>query len=80
MRHPCEDSFVVNNDERIHKHKWTLGPKKGRFKHFHTNTAAPSSIYFSTPPPRPPSNGHFTPQPEQSAYPANEGWQWQEEI
>ncbi|MBW0586368.1 hypothetical protein O181_126083 [Austropuccinia psidii MF-1] len=28
----------------------------------------------------PPSNGHFTTQPEQSDYPADEGWQWQEDI
>ncbi|MBW0498372.1 hypothetical protein O181_038087 [Austropuccinia psidii MF-1] len=28
----------------------------------------------------PPSDGHFTPSPEQGDYPANEGWQWQEEI
>ncbi|MBW0478963.1 hypothetical protein O181_018678 [Austropuccinia psidii MF-1] len=28
----------------------------------------------------PPSNGHFTPQPERSDYPANEGWQLQDEI
>ncbi|MBW0510824.1 hypothetical protein O181_050539 [Austropuccinia psidii MF-1] len=32
------------------------------------------------PPLRPPSDGHFTPQPEGSDYPANEGWQWQEDI
>ncbi|MBW0588239.1 hypothetical protein O181_127954 [Austropuccinia psidii MF-1] len=32
------------------------------------------------PPPRPPSNGHFTPQPEQSDYLAAEGWRWQEDI
>ncbi|MBW0558776.1 hypothetical protein O181_098491, partial [Austropuccinia psidii MF-1] len=40
----------------------------------------PSSIDLYTPPPRPPSNGHFTPQPERSDYPANEGWQWKEDI
>ncbi|MBW0591436.1 hypothetical protein O181_131151, partial [Austropuccinia psidii MF-1] len=40
----------------------------------------PSSIDLSTPPPRPPSNGHFTPRPERSDYPANEGWRWQEDI
>ncbi|MBW0492046.1 hypothetical protein O181_031761 [Austropuccinia psidii MF-1] len=28
----------------------------------------------------PPSNGHFTPLPEPSDYPANEGWRWQEDI
>ncbi|MBW0517930.1 hypothetical protein O181_057645 [Austropuccinia psidii MF-1] len=28
----------------------------------------------------PPSNGHFTPRPERSDYPADEGWQWQEDI
>ncbi|MBW0559249.1 hypothetical protein O181_098964 [Austropuccinia psidii MF-1] len=32
----------------------------------------PSSIHLSTPPPRPPSDGHFTPRPERSDYPANE--------
>ncbi|MBW0520565.1 hypothetical protein O181_060280 [Austropuccinia psidii MF-1] len=40
----------------------------------------PSSVNLSTPPPRPPSNGHFTPWPEQSDYPANEGWRWREDI
>ncbi|MBW0467251.1 hypothetical protein O181_006966 [Austropuccinia psidii MF-1] len=35
---------------------------------------------FVHPPPRPPSNGHFTSQLEQSDYLANEGWQWQEDI
>ncbi|MBW0481124.1 hypothetical protein O181_020839 [Austropuccinia psidii MF-1] len=40
----------------------------------------PSSINLSTPPPRPPSDGHFTPRPEQSDYLANEGWQWRENI
>ncbi|MBW0500683.1 hypothetical protein O181_040398 [Austropuccinia psidii MF-1] len=28
----------------------------------------------------PTSNGHFTPLLERSYYPADEGWQWQEEI
>ncbi|MBW0571383.1 hypothetical protein O181_111098, partial [Austropuccinia psidii MF-1] len=37
-------------------------------------------LALSTPPPRPPSDGQFTPQPEQSDYPADEGWQWQEDI
>ncbi|MBW0584402.1 hypothetical protein O181_124117 [Austropuccinia psidii MF-1] len=32
------------------------------------------------PPPRPPSDGHFTPRLEKSDYPANEGWKWQEDI
>ncbi|MBW0477013.1 hypothetical protein O181_016728 [Austropuccinia psidii MF-1] len=27
-----------------------------------------------------PFNGHFTPQPERSDYPANEGWQWRDDI
>ncbi|MBW0578932.1 hypothetical protein O181_118647, partial [Austropuccinia psidii MF-1] len=35
---------------------------------------------FVHPPPRPPSNVHFTPRPEQSDYPANEGWRWKEDI
>ncbi|MBW0525305.1 hypothetical protein O181_065020 [Austropuccinia psidii MF-1] len=37
-------------------------------------------LFLSTPLPRPPSDGHFTPQPELSDYPADEGWQWQEDI
>ncbi|MBW0503448.1 hypothetical protein O181_043163 [Austropuccinia psidii MF-1] len=37
-------------------------------------------LALSTPPPRPPSNGHFTLQLEKSDYLANEGWQWQEDI
>ncbi|MBW0541780.1 hypothetical protein O181_081495, partial [Austropuccinia psidii MF-1] len=40
----------------------------------------PSSLDLSTPPPRPRSDGHFTPFPERSDYPANEGWQWKEDI
>ncbi|MBW0492196.1 hypothetical protein O181_031911 [Austropuccinia psidii MF-1] len=28
----------------------------------------------------PPSDGHFTPQPEQSDYPDDEGWKLQEDI
>ncbi|MBW0552865.1 hypothetical protein O181_092580, partial [Austropuccinia psidii MF-1] len=40
----------------------------------------PSSINLSTPPPRPPSDGHFTPRPERSDYPADEGWRWKEDI
>ncbi|MBW0546159.1 hypothetical protein O181_085874 [Austropuccinia psidii MF-1] len=35
---------------------------------------------MSTPPPRPPSNGHLTPRSERSDYLANEGWRWQEDI
>ncbi|MBW0525212.1 hypothetical protein O181_064927 [Austropuccinia psidii MF-1] len=79
-RHPCKDSFVVNNDETISKRKWTLGPQAGQRERFRMISPVPSSINLSTPPPRPPSDGHFTPQPEQSDYPADEGWQWQEDI
>ncbi|MBW0522371.1 hypothetical protein O181_062086 [Austropuccinia psidii MF-1] len=46
----------------------------GHRERFRTISPVPSSINLSTPPPRPPSNGHFTPQPERSDYPANEGW------
>ncbi|MBW0565605.1 hypothetical protein O181_105320 [Austropuccinia psidii MF-1] len=35
---------------------------------------------LATTPLWPPSNCHFTPQPEQSDYLANEGWQWQGDI
>ncbi|MBW0566741.1 hypothetical protein O181_106456 [Austropuccinia psidii MF-1] len=79
-RCPREDSFVVDNDETISKREWTLGPQAGRQEQFRTISPVPSSIDFSTPPPRPPSNGHFTPQPERSYYLADEGWQWQEDI
>ncbi|MBW0594000.1 hypothetical protein O181_133715 [Austropuccinia psidii MF-1] len=79
-RRACKDSFVVNNDETISKRKWTQGPQAGLQEQFRMISPVPSSINFSTPPPRPPSNGHFTPQPEQSDYPADKGWQWREEI
>ncbi|MBW0508635.1 hypothetical protein O181_048350 [Austropuccinia psidii MF-1] len=79
-RCPCKDSFVVDNDESIPQLEWTLGPQKGQQERFWKINPVPSSIDLSTPPPRPPSNGHFTPQPEQSDYPADEGWQWQEDI
>ncbi|MBW0583069.1 hypothetical protein O181_122784 [Austropuccinia psidii MF-1] len=60
-RRPCEDSFVVNNDETISKRKWTPGPQAGQLERFRIISPVPSSINLSTPPPRPPSNGHFTP-------------------
>ncbi|MBW0481944.1 hypothetical protein O181_021659 [Austropuccinia psidii MF-1] len=75
-----EDSFVVHDSESIHKWEWTLGPQTGRQEFFHTIILVPSSIDLSTPPPRPPSNCCFTPQPGGSEYPANEGWKWQEDI
>ncbi|MBW0557423.1 hypothetical protein O181_097138, partial [Austropuccinia psidii MF-1] len=73
-RRPCEDSFVVNDDETISKREWTLGPQAGRREQFQTISPVPSSIDLSTPPPRPPSNGHLTPLPERSDYLADEGW------
>ncbi|MBW0514776.1 hypothetical protein O181_054491 [Austropuccinia psidii MF-1] len=53
-----------------------------RPEEFSTKTPSPvtSSIDLFTPPPRPPSDGHFTPQPEKTDYPANEGWRWREDI
>ncbi|MBW0514293.1 hypothetical protein O181_054008 [Austropuccinia psidii MF-1] len=75
-----KDSFVVDNDESIPKREWTPGPQTGQQEQFETISPVPSSINLSTPLPRPPSNGHFTPQLEQSDYPANEGWRWQEDI
>ncbi|MBW0585173.1 hypothetical protein O181_124888 [Austropuccinia psidii MF-1] len=79
-RRPREDSFVVNNDETISERGWTPRPQAGQWEQFQTISPVPSSINFPTPPPRPPSHGHFTPQPEQSDYLANEGWRWQEDI
>ncbi|MBW0586067.1 hypothetical protein O181_125782 [Austropuccinia psidii MF-1] len=58
---PREDSFVVNDDETISKREWTPGPQAGRQERFQTISPVPSSIDLSTPPPRPPYNGHFTP-------------------
>ncbi|MBW0560842.1 hypothetical protein O181_100557 [Austropuccinia psidii MF-1] len=60
-RRPCEDSFMVDNDETISEHEWTPGPQAGRREQFWTISPVPSSINLSTPPPRLPSNGHFTP-------------------
>ncbi|MBW0553749.1 hypothetical protein O181_093464 [Austropuccinia psidii MF-1] len=60
-RRPHEDSFVVDNDEMISEGKWTPGPQAGQRKRFRTISPVPSSINLSTPPPRPPSDGHFTP-------------------
>ncbi|MBW0539667.1 hypothetical protein O181_079382 [Austropuccinia psidii MF-1] len=73
-------SFVVNDYESIPKQEWTPGPQTGRQEHFCTISPVPSSINSSIPPPRPPSDGRFTPQPEKNDYPADEGWQWQENI
>ncbi|MBW0508229.1 hypothetical protein O181_047944 [Austropuccinia psidii MF-1] len=58
---PDQDSFVVNDDESIPKCELMPGPQTGRWEQFWTISPVPSSINFSTPPPRPPSNGHFTP-------------------
>ncbi|MBW0527541.1 hypothetical protein O181_067256 [Austropuccinia psidii MF-1] len=55
-RHPCKDSFVVDNDESIGKREWMLGPQTGRQEQFWTIKPVPSSINLFTPPPRPPSN------------------------
>ncbi|MBW0566783.1 hypothetical protein O181_106498 [Austropuccinia psidii MF-1] len=60
---PHKDSFVVNDDESIPEQEWTLGPQTGRPEQLQTISPVPSSINLSTTPPRPPSNGHFTPLP-----------------
>ncbi|MBW0491943.1 hypothetical protein O181_031658 [Austropuccinia psidii MF-1] len=79
-RHPCEDAFVVDNDETISERKRTLGAQTGQWERFWMIIPVPSSIDLSTPPRKPPSNGHFTPQPEQSDYPADKGWRWPKDI
>ncbi|MBW0518597.1 hypothetical protein O181_058312 [Austropuccinia psidii MF-1] len=48
-RHPCEDSFVVNDDESIPEWEWTSGPQTGRQEQFRTINPVPSSIDLSTP-------------------------------
>ncbi|MBW0574034.1 hypothetical protein O181_113749 [Austropuccinia psidii MF-1] len=60
-RRPCKDSFVVNDDESIPKREWTPGPQTGQKERLQMISPVPSSIDLSTPPPRSPSNGHFTP-------------------
>ncbi|MBW0465183.1 hypothetical protein O181_004898 [Austropuccinia psidii MF-1] len=60
-RHPCEGSFLVNNDEGIPKWEWTPLPQAGRWECFWKISPVPSSINLSTSPLRPPSDGHFTP-------------------
>ncbi|MBW0514519.1 hypothetical protein O181_054234 [Austropuccinia psidii MF-1] len=80
QRRPCEDSFMVNDDESIPEWEWTPRPQRGRQEHLRMISPVPSSINFPTPPPRPPSDGHFTASPDQSDYASNEGWRWQEDI
>ncbi|MBW0572808.1 hypothetical protein O181_112523 [Austropuccinia psidii MF-1] len=48
-RCPCEDSFVVDNDEAISECKWTLGPQTGQLERFRTISPVLSSIDLSTP-------------------------------
>ncbi|MBW0501176.1 hypothetical protein O181_040891 [Austropuccinia psidii MF-1] len=55
-RHPCEDSFVVDDDESIPEPEWKPGPQTGRQEQFPMISPVPSSINLPTPPPRPPSN------------------------
>ncbi|MBW0550188.1 hypothetical protein O181_089903 [Austropuccinia psidii MF-1] len=49
-RRPCEDSFVVNDDETISEREWAPGPQAGRREQFQTISPVPSSIDLSTPP------------------------------
>ncbi|MBW0533363.1 hypothetical protein O181_073078 [Austropuccinia psidii MF-1] len=48
-RHPCEDSFVVGDDESIPEWEWTPGPQMGRQEQLWTISPVPSSIDLSTP-------------------------------
>ncbi|MBW0475096.1 hypothetical protein O181_014811 [Austropuccinia psidii MF-1] len=47
-RCPCEDSFVVSNNESFPKQESTPGPQTGRGEQFRTISPVPSSIYLST--------------------------------
>ncbi|MBW0550624.1 hypothetical protein O181_090339 [Austropuccinia psidii MF-1] len=60
-RRSCKDSFVFNNDESIPEREWTPLPQTGGQEQLRMLSPVPSSIDLSIPPPRPPSNGHFTP-------------------
>ncbi|MBW0486472.1 hypothetical protein O181_026187 [Austropuccinia psidii MF-1] len=57
----AQDSFVVDNDESIPKRELIWGPQTGRQEPFRIIRPVSSSINWSIPLPRPPSNGHFTP-------------------
>ncbi|MBW0487580.1 hypothetical protein O181_027295 [Austropuccinia psidii MF-1] len=46
----------------------------------HVARGVPAQDALAGTPLWPPSDGHFTRRPEQSDYPANEGWKWQEDI
>ncbi|MBW0499662.1 hypothetical protein O181_039377 [Austropuccinia psidii MF-1] len=48
-RRPCEDSFVVNNDESIPEWEWTLGAQTGQWEQSQTTCPVPSSIDLFTP-------------------------------
>ncbi|MBW0521714.1 hypothetical protein O181_061429 [Austropuccinia psidii MF-1] len=48
-RHPCKDSFSVNDDESIPKREWTLGPQTCLREQLRTISPVPLSINFSTP-------------------------------
>ncbi|MBW0583282.1 hypothetical protein O181_122997, partial [Austropuccinia psidii MF-1] len=76
---------VLSQDALARTPLWSTMMKQypspnGDRERFRTISPVPSSIDLSTPPPRPPSDGHFTPRPERSDYPANEGWRWKEDI
>ncbi|MBW0494548.1 hypothetical protein O181_034263 [Austropuccinia psidii MF-1] len=58
---PSQDSFVLKNDESIPKQEWIPGTQTSRGELFQKIPPVPSSIILYTPPPRPPSSGHFTP-------------------
>ncbi|MBW0497831.1 hypothetical protein O181_037546 [Austropuccinia psidii MF-1] len=60
-RCPCKNSFFIDNDESIPKWEWKPQPQDDRQEHFWTIIPVPSSIDLATPPPRPPSDDHFTP-------------------
>ncbi|MBW0477903.1 hypothetical protein O181_017618 [Austropuccinia psidii MF-1] len=49
-RHPCEDSFMVDNNESIPKQEWTSLTEARRRKHFWKISRVPSSINLSTTP------------------------------
>ncbi|MBW0507205.1 hypothetical protein O181_046920 [Austropuccinia psidii MF-1] len=48
-RCPCEDSFVVDNDESIPEREWTPETQTGLQEQFQTICPVPSSIDLSTP-------------------------------
>ncbi|MBW0475046.1 hypothetical protein O181_014761 [Austropuccinia psidii MF-1] len=71
-RCPCEDSFVVDNDESIPEQEWTLKPQAGRQERFQIISCVPSKRN----PPNPPQKDTPVPCMPCKQTPGPSGTQW----